>query len=119
MRNVAAKVLAGDDVPSWPVASVELLLDLCSDVFLDVVLPKRGCRDIDSVLLHLLAHINVLDDRLRNWPILIRRCLYRGGGCRADFLGHDQVGVRRVVAENFWGGCGTRRKQERFSGTAK
>ena len=59
--DVAAKVLADDDVPGWAVASVELLLDLCSNVLLNVVLLQRDGRDVDRLLLHLLAHINVFD----------------------------------------------------------
>ena len=35
--DIAAKVLADDDVPGGAVAAVELLLDLCGDVLLDVV----------------------------------------------------------------------------------
>lgn len=65
MRDIAPKVLANDDMPCGAVPSVELLLDLRGDVLLDVVLLERGGRDIDRLLLHLLAHVDVLDHRLR------------------------------------------------------
>ena len=65
MRDIGAKVLANDDVPCRAVAFVKLLLDLGGDVLLDVVLFERGGGDVDGLLLHLLAHVDVLDDRLR------------------------------------------------------
>lgn len=62
MGNIAPKVLSDNDVPSWTMSSVELLLDLGSDVLLDVVFLEGGGRDIDALLLHLLAHVNIFDD---------------------------------------------------------
>ena len=69
MGNVAPKVLSNDDMPSRPVSSVKLLLDLCSNILLDVVLFKGGGSDIDGLLLHLLAHVHVLYDCL--WPAIL------------------------------------------------
>ncbi len=63
MGNVAPEVSANDDVPGRTVALVKLLLDLRGDVLLDVVLLKSSRGDIHALLLHLLAHVDVLDDR--------------------------------------------------------
>src|SRR5580698_6929512 len=64
MSHIAPKVLANDDVPGGPVASVKLLLDLRSDVLLDIVLFEGSRGHVDALLLQVLAHIDVLDDRL-------------------------------------------------------
>ncbi len=45
-------------------ASVKLLLDLRSNVLLDVVLLEGGGRNVDALLLHLLGHVDVFDDGL-------------------------------------------------------
>ena len=60
VRHVAAKVTADDAVPRWVVLFVELLLDVCGDVLLDVVLLHRLRRAVDSVLLHVLRHVGIL-----------------------------------------------------------
>lgn len=62
--NITPKVLSDDDMPGGPMPSVKLLLDLRSNVLLDVVLFEGGGGDIDRLLLHLLAHVHVLDNRL-------------------------------------------------------
>ena len=93
MCNIRAKVLSDDDVPGGPVASVELLLDLGGDVFLDVVLLKGGGGDVDGFLLHLLAHVDVLDDGFGAGAVCLRdRAGIRAGG-GVDFVCH---GVLRV-----------------------
>ena len=61
---VAAKVLAHNDMPGGAEPLVKLLLDLSGDVLLDVVLLQGGRGDVDGLLLHLLAHVDVLDDGL-------------------------------------------------------
>ena len=64
MSDIAAKVLSDDDVPCGTMTLVELLLDLSSDIFLDVVF-LESCRcDIDGLLLQLLAHVDVLNGSL-------------------------------------------------------
>lgn len=63
MCDVASEVFAHDDVPCRPMPPVELLLDLGGNVLLDVVLLKSGGGNVDALLLHLLAHVNVLDYR--------------------------------------------------------
>ena len=62
VSDITAKVLSDYHMPSWTVFSVKLLLDLGGNVFLDVVLLQCCRRDIDAVLLHLLAHIDVFDN---------------------------------------------------------
>ena len=67
---IAAKVLAHHDVPGRPVSSVKLLLDLSSNVLLDVVLLECGGCDVDALLLHFLAHVDIFNDGLGTGPIL-------------------------------------------------
>ena len=86
MRNVGAKVLPNDDVPGGPVAFIELLLDLRGDVLLDVVLFERGGRDVDRLLLHLLAHVDVLDDRLGAGAGLLGERARVGARGRVDLI---------------------------------
>lgn len=88
MGHVAAEVLANDDMPCWVEASVELLLDLRSDVLLNVVLLERGSRDVDGLLLHLLAHVDVLDDGLGHLLARGREVADGRGRCRVAFLSH-------------------------------
>lgn len=59
---IAPKVLPNNNMPCRAIFSVELLLDLRRDVLLDVVLFESRSRNFDGLLLHLLAHINILDD---------------------------------------------------------
>src|SRR6266404_2210722 len=88
VSDIAPKVLADDDVPGGPVAPVQLLLDLRGDVLLDVVLFEGGRGDVDALLLHVLGHVDALDDRLGAGA---RRCAadaWVGGGGRSgvEFL---------------------------------
>merc|ERR1740117_450363 len=69
VRHIGAEVAADDGVPSWVVLLVELLFDEGGDVLLNVVLFKRLRGAIDSILLHVLGHVCVLDDSLT-----IRHC---------------------------------------------
>jgi hypothetical protein len=62
MSDIAAKIFSDDNVPRRAMSSVELLLDLSGDVFLDVEFLEGRRRDVDRFLLHLLAHVNVFDD---------------------------------------------------------
>lgn len=64
VSDIAPKVLPYNDVPGWAVASIELFLDVSSDILLDIVFLQRGGRNIDSLLLHLFCHVNVLNDGL-------------------------------------------------------
>lgn len=91
MGHVAAEVLANDDMPCWVEASVELLLDLRSDVLLNVVLLERGSRDVDGLLLHLLAHVDVLDDGLGHLLARGREVADGRGRCRVAFLSHCRL----------------------------
>lgn len=62
--HIGSEVAAHDAVPSGVVLLVELLLDEGGDVLLDVVLLQGLGGAVNSVLLHLLAHVSVLDHRL-------------------------------------------------------
>lgn len=64
MSYITPKVLAYNDVPCRSVLSVELLLDVGSYVFFDVVFFESCRRDVHALLLHLLAHVDVLYDGL-------------------------------------------------------
>ena len=88
MCNVTSKVLADDNMPCWAMSAVELLLDLCSDVLLDVVFLEGGECDVDALLLHLVAHVYILDDSLGCAVLWRGAGVGRGvGGC-VYFLGH-------------------------------
>lgn len=65
MCDIATKVLANNNVPSRGKAFIKLLLDMCSDVLLDIILIERVHGDIDGLLLHFIGHIDVLDDGSR------------------------------------------------------
>lgn len=54
MGNVTSEILANNDVPCRAISSVELLLDLGSNVFFDVVFFECSGGDVDGLLLHLL-----------------------------------------------------------------
>lgn len=69
MGDIRPKVLSNDHMPGCAVSSVKLLLDLSSNVLLDVVFLEGGGGDVDGLLLHLLAHVDIFDD---------------GFGCLAD-----------------------------------
>ncbi len=62
VSDVAAEVAPDDAVPRRVVLFVELFLDEGCDVLLDVVLLQSLVGNVDSVLLHLLGHVGVLDD---------------------------------------------------------
>lgn len=62
MSDIAAKVLADDDVPCRAVAPIELFLDVCGDVLLNVVFVESGIGNVDGFLLELFAHVDILDD---------------------------------------------------------
>ena len=104
MGDIASKVLANDDVPGWAVSSVKFLLYMRCNVFLDVVFLECGGRDIDGLLLHLLAHVDILYDGLwwrgadEVW--LSGSC---GGVCgrrrRVHFVWHEDSGRRNGYFE--------------------
>jgi len=62
--DVGAEVAAHDAVPGGVVLLVELLLDEGGDVLLDVVLLEGLGGAVDSVLLHVLCHVGILDHGL-------------------------------------------------------
>ena len=62
--NIGAEVTAHDAVPGGVVLLVEFLLDEGGDVLLDVELLEGLGRDVNSVLLHVLGHVCVLNDCL-------------------------------------------------------
>src|SRR6267154_2623106 len=64
MSYIAAKVFSDDNMPGRTMSSVEFLLDLRSDVFLDVVFLESSRRDLNALLLHLLTHVHVFNDSL-------------------------------------------------------
>ena len=60
VRHVAAEVTPDDAVPRRVVLFVEFLLDVRSNIFLDVVLLHRLRRAVDGILLHVLRHVGIL-----------------------------------------------------------
>lgn len=90
--NVAPKVLADDDVPGSTVTLVELFLDLRRDVLLDVVLFESSRGDVHALLLHVLGHVDVFDDRLgsahASGPSCTAYACVGGSGGGVDFFRH-------------------------------
>jgi hypothetical protein len=105
MGNVASEVFANDDVPGRTVASVKLLLDMRRDVLLDVVLLQSRRGDVHALLLHLVAHVDVLDGRFQvGWSPAAGggRAAYAcvgGSGRCVDFFGHWLLGFLDVDYE--------------------
>ena len=62
--DVGTEVSSHNAMPGWVVLLVELLLDEGSDILLDVELLESLGRDIDSILLHVLRHVSILDNSL-------------------------------------------------------
>merc|ERR1712156_925954 len=61
MSDIGAKVAADNAVPSGVVLLVKLLLDVSCNVLLDVVFLQGPGGAVDSILLHLLGHVRILD----------------------------------------------------------
>jgi len=61
MCNIAAEVPPDDAVPRRVVLLVELLLDERRNVLFDVILLESLRGAVDSILLHVLRHVGVLD----------------------------------------------------------
>ena len=59
--HVGAEVSSHDTMPGWVVLFVELLLDESGNILLDVELLESLGGDVDSILLHVLGHISILD----------------------------------------------------------
>ena len=64
MGDVGTEVSTHDAMPGWVVLFVKLLLDVGGDILLDVVLLEGLGGAVDSVLLHLLGHVRILDHGL-------------------------------------------------------
>ena len=95
VRDVAAKILANNNVPCWAMSSVKLLLDLSSDIFLDVVFLEGGGRDVYALLLQILTHIDRFDDGFRASDAVIRYVFCGttiSGGDSVLLVGHDGGG---------------------------
>ena len=60
--DVGTEVTAYDAVPGGVVLLVELLLDEGGDVLFDVELLEGLSANVDSVLLHVLGHVCVLNN---------------------------------------------------------
>jgi len=62
MGDVASEVFSNNDVPRRTMPPIKLLLDLGSDVLLDVEFFECGRCDINTLLLHLFAHVYIFYD---------------------------------------------------------
>lgn len=79
VSDIAAKILSNDNVPRGAMFSIELLFDLSGDVFLDVEFLESRRRDVDRLLLHLLAHVDIFYDGFTSKAVLARRVLCMSG----------------------------------------
>merc|ERR1719458_1791499 len=61
VSDIGTKVPANNAVPCGVVLFVKLLLDVSCNVLLNVVLLQGLGGAVDSVLLHLLGHVRILD----------------------------------------------------------
>merc|ERR1712196_191934 len=64
MRNVRSEVSSDNTMPGGTVLLVKLLLDVCRNVFFDIVLLESLRSHINSILLHIFAHVRILDNSL-------------------------------------------------------
>lgn len=64
MSDIAAKILSDNNMPCWTMSSIEFLLYLSCNVFLDIKFLEGSGRDVDRFLLHLLAHVDIFDGGL-------------------------------------------------------
>ena len=64
MGDVGAEVAANHAMPRGVVLLIELLLDVGRNVLLDVELLQGNVSAVNSILLHLLVHVRMLDHRL-------------------------------------------------------
>ena len=83
--DVAAKVAANNAMPCWVVLFVEFLFNVGGNVLLNVVLFECLRWAVDSVLLHVLGHVGVLNNsfafghfsvkkrKIKNWRLLVFR----------------------------------------------
>jgi hypothetical protein len=91
--HVTAEVLPHDNMPCRTMSSIEFFLDLSGNVLLDVVLFEGSGGNVDALLLHLFAHVNVLDDCLGAVATATFTDARTGVGCRGGgwgvvFLSH-------------------------------
>jgi len=62
--HIRSKIATNDAMPSRIVFFVEFLFDISGNVLFDVVFFKCLCRTVHGILLHLLAHISILNNGL-------------------------------------------------------
>lgn len=60
-RGLREKRASTNAVPGGVVLLVELFLDVSSDILLNAVLAEGSGGDVNGVLLHLIAHVSILD----------------------------------------------------------
>lgn len=64
MGDIRTEVTSNNAMPSGVVLLVELLLNVSSNILLDVIFVEGDSSASDSVLLHLFTHISILNDGL-------------------------------------------------------
>ena len=92
MGDIAPEVFADDDVPGGAMSPIKLLFDLRGDVLLDVVLLEGASGDVDALLLHVVGHVDVFDDRLGDGAASCTAdASVCGSGHCVEFLRHVDV----------------------------
>jgi len=61
MSHIAAKVPSNNTMPGWIVFLVELLLDECSNILLNIVFFQSLSSTVHSILLHFFGHVRILN----------------------------------------------------------
>ena len=94
MGDIAPEVFSDDNVPGGAMPLIKLLLDVRGDVLLDIVLLEGGRGDVDALLLHVIAHVDVFDDRLGAGATSgTADASICGGGHCVEVLGHRRDSI--------------------------
>lgn len=104
VRHVGSVALADDGVPGGAELVVERALHVARHVLLDGELFQRVVGDLDGLRLHVLGHVDVLDDGLE--------VAHVGCGVRTGGTSERGSSFRRHVARSCWEREGESERQD-------